>query len=100
MRKKTTMIKIERYLKLQMLRKNYEGAGIHLPDDTSQRHGGETCPGGFKGKQLKMAMTMTMTMTIFLDLEPKNLSLLQVKLWLWGDHGYDNDSTRENINRK
>ena len=31
-------------------------------------------------------------MAIFLDLEPKNLSLLQEKLWLWGDHDYDNDS--------
>ena len=53
------MINIEHYLKLQMLRENYEGAGVHLPDDTSQRHGGETRPGGFKGQQLKMAMTMT-----------------------------------------
>ena len=59
------MIKIERYLKLQMLRENYEGAGVHLPDDTSLRHGGETRPGGFKGYQLKMAMAMTMTMKIF-----------------------------------
>ena len=58
------MIKIERYLKLQMLRENYEGAGVHLPDDTSLRHGGETRPGGFKGQQLKMAMAMTMTMTM------------------------------------
>ena len=41
------MIKIEAYLKLQMLRENYEGAGVHLPDDTSLRHGGETRPGGF-----------------------------------------------------
>ena len=48
-RKKTYMIKIERYLKLQMLHENYEGAGVHLPDDTSLRHGGETRPGGFKG---------------------------------------------------
>ena len=31
-------------------------------------------------------------MTIFWDLEPKNLSLLQEKLWLWGDHVYDNES--------
>ena len=43
------MIEIERYLKLQMLSENYEGAGVHLPDDTSLRHGGETRPGGFKG---------------------------------------------------
>ena len=54
------MIKIERYLKLQMLRENYEGAGVHLPDDTSLRHGGETRPGGFKGQKLKMTLSMTM----------------------------------------